>query len=209
VKYDQNYFFNIDTNIKKIGVLFSGGIDSTVLLSVLQLQSKIQKFEIIAFNIENSNSYEVNCRKILSLPFFSGIKLIEHVNNAGIYDGNIRAGIIEVLKKEDLDLVYLGINKNPDIDHPSKPVRRTKAELQIAKKLRYPFIDLTKDAVLKLFYGIDELKNTNILDYTHSCTSQKINQCGQCFQCVERSWAFNIIGRSDPYQMRSQLIDDI
>ena len=97
-----------------------------------------------------------------------------------------------------MDLVYIGINKNPDIIHPGKPARRTKAELQVVKKLRYPFIDLTKDAVLELFYGIDELKNTNILEYTHSCTSNNTGQCGKCFQCVERSWAFDKIGRSDP-----------
>ena len=205
----QNYFSDLDASITKIGVLFSGGIDSTVLLCLLQLQRKIKNFEITAFNIENTNLYEVNCRKIINLPFFSGIKFIEKVYNAEIFDGNIKTGIIEVLNKEDLDLVYIGINKNPDITHPNKPVRRTKAELQIAKKLCYPFIDLTKDEVLKLFYGIDELKNSNLLEHTHSCTSHTTRQCGECFQCAERSWAFDKIGQIDPYFKRSHLLDDI
>ncbi len=192
--------------IESVGIFFSGGVDSTLLLILLQLESLKEKKTITAFNIENKNLYENNCKKILSDPFFKDIKFVSDVPNGGDFSGIIRTGISWVLQQPNLDLIYLGINKNPDLDFPGKPVRRTAEELAPYKKLRYPFLNLTKDIILKHFIQIQNTHKLDVLKYTHSCTFQPLGQCGKCFQCLERNWAFERNNFPDPYFLKPDVI---
>lgn len=184
---------------KSVGILLSGGVDSTLLLTLLQLESEKKNFKITAFNVENKSGYETHCRQILSHPFFKSVQFIPNVPNSNDYSGIIRDGIAYVLRQDDLDLVYLGINKNPDFFHQGKPVRRTADELSVYKKLRYPFLNLQKDRIVEIFCLIEDSLRLNILKLTHSCTVKSSGQCGYCFQCVERKWAFEKNSRLDPY----------
>lgn len=197
----ENFPFKLELNedAHSIGVLFSGGLDSTLLLVLLQLQNRIKQRKLTAFNIENANGYKAHCARILSQPFFAGVDLVSDVPNGGDFSGIIRQGITWVLEQKNLDLVYIGINKNPDFEHERKPVRRTSQELSGIKRLRYPFIDFTKDQLLKIFFQIEEQNNLDVMSLTHSCTTLPVGQCGRCFQCCERQWAFKTINRQDPY----------
>lgn len=186
------------SNATSVGILLSGGLDSTLLLILLQLESEKKNFKMTAFNVENNNGYEVHCRQILSHPFFKTVQFVPNVPNSNDYSGIIRDGIAHVLKQEHLDLVYLGINKNPDFFHEGKPVRRTAEELAVYKKLRYPFLNLQKDRIVEIFCQIEDNLKLNILKLTHSCTEKASGQCGHCFQCVERKWAFEKNNRVDP-----------
>lgn len=100
--------------------------------------------------------------------------------------------------QENLDLIYLGINKNPDFIHAGQPVRRKAEELAVYKRLRYPFLNLQKDRIVEIFFQIEDRLVLNILKLTHSCTEKPSGQCGYCFQCVERRWAFGKVHRADP-----------
>ncbi len=200
---DLNINLNIDPNVKSIGVLFSGGIDSTFLLALLQLERKQRSFSLKAYNIDNNVGYQFHCEAILKNPFFNEIEFVKEIPNGGDYSGIIREGITWVLKQNELDLVFIGINKNPDFEHSGKPVRRTIEELAPIKKLRYPFIHLTKDKIINAFLKIEDRYQLSLLKDTHSCTSLKLGQCGHCFQCTERRWAFESLHRNDPALSRS------
>jgi len=62
-------------------------------------------------------------------------------------------------------------------------------------KILMPFIEMHKDEILKILFDNDQ---TKLLELTHTCTERKTGRCGQCFQCNERQWAFDQLGKTDP-----------
>ncbi len=202
---ESEFNLGLTDSVNSVGILFSGGVESTLLLLLLQIESLKKNFSITTFNIKNKNLYEKNCKKILSDPFFTDVKFVSEVPNDNDFTGKIRFGIWWVLQQSDLDLVYLGINKNPDMDFSGKPVRRTAAELAPYKRLRYPFLNLTKDTIVKYFNYIQVEYNLDLLKHTHSCTAQTRGQCGKCFQCLERNWAFEKNNLLDPFLLKSDV----
>ncbi len=199
---ETEFNLGLSESVDSVGILFSGGVESTLLLLLLQIESLKKNFSITAFNIENKNLYEKNCKKILSDPFFENVKFISNVPNDNDFTGKIRSGISWVLQQPNLDLVYLGINKNPDMNFLGAPLRRTAAELAPYKRLRYPFLNLTKDKIVKYFNDIQNMYDLDLMRYTHSCTFQPMGQCGKCFQCLERDWAFKKNNLLDPFFLK-------
>ncbi len=196
--------FKIKMNIESVqpqqyvGVLFSGGMDSTCLLSRIVYGTIETQQKIYAFNIDNKNNYTEHCKAILKHPFYSRVQYVDCVPNGEDYSGIIRQGIGHILRNEEIGFLYIGINKNPAFDHPAKPLRRTAEELKAYPKLRYPFLNYTKDIILGDMWLLEKELDLNVLALTKSCTESMAQPCGTCFQCTERAWAFSQIGVSDP-----------
>lgn len=197
----QEIRIEIPIEAQRIAVMFSGGVDSTLILALLQIEKMKRPFDLTAYTVDNKMEYEVKAQKILRNPFFQGISHVADIPNGQRYDGIIKEGIRNVLVRPDVDLVFTGVNKLPDFEIPASPIRITPEEVQKVTKLRCPVLHLTKDFIVQAFFEIPEIRNASILGLTHSCTNKLEGSCDQCFQCVERRWAFERIGQIDPNRL--------
>ena len=101
--------------------------------------------------------------------------------------------------------VFTGINhfapieNVPKVDATSapRPWRHVEGE-DLSKRniIVTPFLHLYKYHILDLYYrnGIESL-----LEVTYSCANSKtLDNCGHCYWCRERVWAFEQIEKKDP-----------
>ncbi len=190
---------DIPKTVKNIGVMFSGGIDSTLVLSLLQLERLKQDFNLTAYTVENIIDYNFHCLGILKQDFYSTVKYVQNVSNDGRFDGVIKTGIGNVLSLPEVEILFTGLNQNPPMTLKGAPSRISKTELSAIPKIRCPLIETTKDYIVQAYYQIPELAKLDILKFTHSCTQKPRGHCGYCFQCQEREWAFRAIGQEVVY----------
>jgi len=184
-------------NKKNIAILFSGGVEST-LLYYLTLKQSSSKTNITLFIIDRDNNpieraFDLyNKLKILWNDTRTSLNILlipeiipshKKINNA-----------LNILNQEH-DCVILGLNK-----YPSKESIRPKFKgntfnntsilkmLNKFENLILPFIDLQKNQIIQMYYDYD-IKE--ILQMTHSCGSPELKPCKICFNCRERIWAYN------------------
>jgi hypothetical protein len=232
-------------NWQNIGINLSGGADSSCLLMLLskiimQTSSKC-KVHVIqhhrCWSIRPWQSFVAQQVFDKFQSLFPGIEYIRYKNFIPVSlewgvlgpitkdaKGRDRSGdqiIVDefneyVMYNENLDAMYNGTSRNPDVDLPHKMMNREKAaedgELRdmIFKKRKgivlLPFKFVRKDWIVAEFYrlGMKDLYNT-----TRSCegnvghpTSADIIPslddykpgmyvpvCNECFWCLERNWA--------------------
>lgn len=186
---------DIPKTVNNVAVMFSGGTDSTLLLSLLQMERLKQNFELTAYTVENNLSIDFHCKEILKNPFFSNVKHVSDISNAKRFDGIIRIGIGIVLRMPEVEMVFTGASHLPPIPISGAPDPIRKEDILPFSKLRCPLIETSKDYIIQAFYQIPELKNLDLLRLTHSCTSLPRGRCGYCFQCKEKEWAFSQLGK--------------
>ena len=61
-----------------------------------------------------------------------------------------------------------------------------------------PFALLDKRHTLALY---EVFQVWPLIEITHSCTHRTVGRCGECYNCVERQWAFNELRFTDPGSM--------
>ncbi len=181
----------------RVGLIFSGGIDSTLILILLNRLRKQRNLQITTFTIENICGYDEHVLKILSDPQFFGIKAVTRIDNNRDFSGYIDGTIEKILARDDLDIIYTGVNAVPEAlmtyPHPPRPNFERVAEF---KKLRCPLLNLTKDFVVAAYLQILDAEERRLFSLTRSCTDPDRNNCGQCYQCIEKEWALEQVGVS-------------
>jgi 7-cyano-7-deazaguanine synthase in queuosine biosynthesis len=193
----------ISQDAKKIGVLCSGGVDSTILLYLLYKQYINSDLQIITFTTKTFAPEEMEC--ITNVFSWIEEKFKFNLQNYIIKQGWIRDMVSDILQVYRTDYVLTGCNKviwdenefTPTVHLPydTPPVRGKPLN---EKHLR-PFIDMDKIEVTKLYLDNDIL---DLLYLTRSCghTSGYTEPCGGCYFCVERKWAMNKLGIEDIYK---------
>jgi len=187
----------IPHDAKKIGVLCSGGVDSTLLLYLLVKQNLEQNLnlEIQAFTMHLKNTDKYNVTK-------SALSWIENHFGVSLYFSNvgkeikrlIRNAVSDIILVMNTDYVYTGCNKviwdenefviTKVLPNDTPPVRGNPLN---DKHLR-PFIDIDKIEITKVYFDNDIM---DLFRLTRSCGYQDgyINPCGGCYFCMERKWA--------------------
>ncbi len=192
----MNSDYKLENIVKgtKVALLFSGGVDSTLVLKVLSDHCTKVGARLTALTVENKAGYNIFCKSLLSLYEFQHVTWIKDYYNKNNFDGNIDSAIRSILKDSAYDLVYTGTTKNPDIPLTGSPLRHTKKQIDSIPKLVCPYADKSKDKVLE-----DYLKHSckYLYKFTHSCTVSYVKACGECFQCLEKHWAEEKVG--SPY----------
>jgi len=109
-----------------------------------------------------------------------------------------------IANKYNLDALYAGLNKNPDIDIPGKVPERDEGHIpphfiHNGIDICHPFVYTKKDWIIKQYYknGIEDLLNLTRscegefkgLDYSTYTPGDTVPICGKCFWCKEREWA--------------------
>lgn len=109
-----------------------------------------------------------------------------------------------IAHKYNLDALYGGINKNPDIKIEGSLDDRDEGHIpphfiHNGVDICHPFVYTRKDWIIKQYYenNIQDLLNLTRscegefegIDYTTYTPGQYIPTCGKCFWCQEREWA--------------------
>lgn len=185
---------------KNIGVLSSGGLDSSVLLFLLlklseerKTNNKIKVFTVP--RIDGSKNHSSSIVDFLNKKFniqiehkiVGDIKLKEPARQ-------VVSGITAALNDTSLDIVLAADTKMPDFEViPGEPNPvRVRGHMP---RYDQPFFNYTKDYTVKLAIenNLDE-----IFLRSHSCVTLDHGRCNQCWWCKERSWAFAQNNYIDP-----------
>lgn len=177
--------------MKKNALLFSGGVESTLLYFILHNQNKnIDLYILNRYNMpltKASNLYnKLKERWHDNKSTFQILETPKNLDNAEV--------VIYALDhlSKNYENVYWGINAYPDnIDIRPKYKKHTitnpDAIIERYPNVCTPFLSITKDKVIQKFY---EYNINDILKWTHSCGSKFDGPCGTCFNCLEREWAY-------------------
>jgi 7-cyano-7-deazaguanine synthase in queuosine biosynthesis len=183
----------VPEDCKKIHLLFSGGVDSTLLLYLLLLQKQQLDLEIKCYGLlmSKSNINFLRCRKILDV--------LEQRFNVEIPFQNFDRKFIlrefaEMILSVESGYVFSGCNKVLDFLEPTNyiegdtpPVRGNPFnEFHIR-----PFIDMDKDEIISYYIKYNIL---DILEMTYSCGYSMKTPCGNCYFCLERNWGLQMCG---------------
>ena len=183
---------SIPDNCKNIAILFSGGMDSTILLYLIleKLQEENKTDIIVKCYIMNtgSHTYE-NCTKII-------LKL-ENIFSRKIYKQKLPRSFIRDTVKKILDFdggyVFSGCNKVLDNLNPTVYIKGDTPPIRGPAYNEFhirPFIDIEKSDIAYTYY---EKNLVDLLNMTYSCGANFITPCEGCYFCLERAWALGVI----------------
>jgi hypothetical protein len=217
----------LDNNWKKIGISISGGADSTLLAFLIcsntdaeiHFTNQIRLWktrpwqEYVADQIINwfkhtfPNKFYLHRNLIPSELEWAdkGPTIIDEYGK--LKSGNqiiLRSHNEYIAYKYNLDALYGGINRNPDILIDGALKDRDEGHIppyfvHNGVAICHPFVYTKKDWIIKQYYKnniIDLLNLTrscegefNDLDYTTYTPGQYVPICNSCFWCKEREWA--------------------
>lgn len=108
------------------------------------------------------------------------------------HDVVVKIPIQKLMGTKIFKYLFIAENKAPPADIPGLAPIRTGIP---SPTVFLPFSDATKDEIINLYYeyGVEEL-----LTLTHTCSEQPLGACGECYQCLERAWAFRVLSKPDP-----------
>ena len=188
----------IQSDCEKINVLFSGGMDSSILLFLLQKQlyEENRTIPILSYTMPTADAVN-NVKRVQEWFTMKGINF----SNKKLYKNyNIRELVENILLTEG-GYVYSGCNKvltdefTPTIyiKNDTPPFRGPPYN---DKHIR-PFIDMDKKEIMQLYVTENVL---DLLKLTRSCgikNKDGVEKCGGCYFCMERQWAANLLNIND------------
>lgn len=163
-----------------VGLFFTGGVESTLLLHQLSKQDAVLQLYTVLnpyINVERMQqiiSYvNMNNKVTVNFPFTIPLKNPETDKDRTFIRWARHLAQVEV------DMLYIGSNEH--MDHLPK------RQYLIHDKIIMPFKGLQKDKIVEMYKheGLTEL-----LKMTHSCFIDSTDHCGKCIGCIERTWAF-------------------
>jgi hypothetical protein len=191
---------SIPPDATHVGVMFSGGMDSTILLFLMlkEIQDKKLDVKLTAFivPVESLKAKEHAYRVIDFLEKYFQIKINIEIIGTGLlpHNLNIKVPAHLILYRKLVDKLYLGVNQNPPVDFGVPQINRRSPNTPTPHNVEFPFIQLYKKHILELYRIFNVLELAHI---THSCGSSADHPCNHCFHCFERSWAFTELNLKD------------
>jgi len=180
----------------KKALLYSGGVESTLLLYKLSQRINIHLYLVNRFNNPIDKA----------LRLYNLIKEDLQVNppltilDLSALEGHLqlRKAREEILK--DNDVLYVGACQYPNDEHVMSLLmpeyRFDFNKLRTDPNLAAPFIEMDKSETIKEYY---DLGIENYLPFTHSCGNNTDKPCKTCFNCTERKWAYEKLGLEVDY----------
>lgn len=183
---------DIPDDAMHLGLAMSGGMDSALLCHMLlDNMRKWQKLTIFTVDLKDSKLFVDTILKSFDTNIEIEIKTIPDPKNP---NGALTPQFKELAKT--VDYFYTATTALPPwadgIPAGQKPRRYLETRWQ---NVITPFGIYDKTIVVDLYKRLGLLGS--LLPLTHTCTERASTNCGQCFACRERQWAFIIQGIED------------
>jgi hypothetical protein len=166
----------------RVGIMLSGGMDSTLLLYLLAKNID----NIITFTIPKTDGAKHYVQPIIdwvNQKLDKQVKKPKFIGNPLIYHANIINVALKSIET-DYDILYFAGNVYPDDILPGGPTRVRRNH----PKHRQPFFDCYKTDIVQAYVRYDIM---DLVELTHTCTEREFGRCNTCWQCRERIWAFS------------------
>ena len=189
---------------QKIGLLVSGGLDSSLLAYLLHdikyKTNRTNTFEF--FVVPRPDDSVVHVNRVVDYidRYFNQPKSTINIVGSGDlhHSKQVTSGIREAIFNYDCDIYLSSITTNPPVPLPNYKYDTflepdgTPYNGPVRKKSYHPklidvFWDYTKKDTVKIVKDYDLVE---IMELTHTCTGSKSTRCNACWQCCERAWAF-------------------
>jgi hypothetical protein len=189
---------------RKIGLLVSGGLDSSLLAYLLHdikyKTNRNNSFEF--FVVPRPDDSVVHVNRIVDYldNQFNQPKSTIHIVGRGDlhHSKQVTSGMTEAVLNYDCDIYLSATTTNPPELLPNykygffREPDGTPYNGPVRKKSYHPklidiFWDYTKEDTVKIIKDYDL---ADIMNLTHTCTGSKSTRCNACWQCCERAWAF-------------------
>lgn len=197
---DRVVDISIPTTVNHVGVMLSGGMDSTILLFLLLKEIQDNRINVgltvFVVPVERLNAKEYAYRVIDFLENYFQIKINVQVIGSGTLPHNLNINLPAriILNQKLVDKLYVGVNQNPPVDFGVPQINRRHPDAPIFDNTGFPFVQLYKTHILELYRIFNVLE---LVYMTHSCGSSANYPCKECFHCFERSWAFTELNLKD------------
>ena len=204
-----------------IGVVVSGGLDSTVLWHYMYGICKERNQKIIPFTVPKNDGALTYASRMLEWSTKRyGDKTLHPIviNSKGVdwskkdYQGDevsrqLIDGIKEIMDLGLAGYVYTGVNEYPPnyetlcsyhTPGPRNLSRDSDVNYRgrpVSDIVRQPFADYTKADIIKFANDLGILDE--VAELSHSCVELIRGRCGECFWCKEREWGFAEAGHVD------------
>jgi 7-cyano-7-deazaguanine synthase in queuosine biosynthesis len=174
-----------------IALLFSGGIDSTLLFYLISTEinkhypdktltlyiidrynNPCERANTVFEKIVNKTNLQVNLRQLSIPPVFQQYEIL----------------VASKIVAAHHSVIVCGFNKYPK-DETIRP--NYIVNVKDSEKVKFPLAHIEKDKIVQEFFN---LGINDILPITHSCGLSLDTPCGKCFNCLERIWAYTSLG---------------
>jgi 7-cyano-7-deazaguanine synthase in queuosine biosynthesis len=190
---ERTITLEIPNNIKSIGILHSGGTDSTILLHLLTKYFPNYPLTVFTINKVIGDNI-INSNRVLDKM---GLNNLKHeaidIDKSTPHYKIVPLTIEKIIKSNIVDFIFLAGNSIPleNLDTNFSGPIRIKGNI-LPNKISRPFIDIFKYHIIDIYYR----ENVEyLLEYTHSCTEQTVGYCDKCWFCSERKWAFKKLNK--------------
>lgn len=195
---------SIPTDVKKAGIMLSGGMDSALLLYMLVVELVVElgspdDITLKVYNVpnpkDNASLYSSKIVEYISTAFNKPLEIISVGDVTLAHNRIINEPAGKILRDKEVDLLFSATNQNPPVDlgNVGYPWRRS-PDAPPTKNVAFPFVHLYKNEILEAYQLLGQL---DLAGLTHSCTESTGARCTKCFQCLERAWAFSQLGLVD------------
>lgn len=174
-------------NTKRIGVLFSGGVESTLLL--YEVMNRYNNVFVLSeaggdrfyFTSTMIDRLEKLTRKKIQKHILMNFEF-EIIDNIQVTKEHLHVVYNQYLTRNNIDVTYAGTNKFYDEIPAWKPRKDLRSDT-----VKMPYFDMYKHEVMKKYY---EYGIQHLIKYCISCTHHKKDfVCGECYDCKERKYA--------------------
>lgn len=192
-----------------IGISFSGGVDSSLLvyLALSQLKTYPVHLFTISVNFRDFAQQFITARVLKKIcEITENFNVFHHITVSD--DKNVINDIIKtprdyVLKYNIINSILGGGNANPPVEvfqgtkyfkngvGPMHDIRNPYVErsIKVSPFVYHPFTNLNKQDIIKIYkdHNIDK----SILPLTQSCWTLPV--CNKCWFCIERNWGMQVL----------------
>lgn len=185
----------------RIGILTSGGIDSSVMLATILMTRKIENPDLpfVALNVKRGFGTERFTRVMIDKmeDYFDVQIPIQHLDIAADvpHFKCLTNPAVPLLDNGDVTKVFSADTSNPvGFVHEQAPNRTPVADQFKYQRWGLPFLHCDKSHVVALMH---KMNFTFIETLSHTCFAQDEYRCRVCFQCEERAWAYKTLSLTD------------
>lgn len=186
---------NLPTRVgTRVAVCVSGGFDSAVLWHMVKQECNEREMECKAYTVPKADGAVFHANNVLERFGYEHKTIVVGNIDSDNPTDHLNSGVWEIYKQGLADVVYTAVTAYYEGMSPINARTFTKGT-KYEDFVRQPFADMTKDAVVKLAFDLGIEKD--VMEVTHSCTTQERGRCKTCPWCVERDWAFKQINKED------------